>query len=144
MKRLLFALMLVALSSSAHAEGGTPTNPLYVREQQGTTRTYAEVNCTTAGDIALVATTATANARSIVFFNEDATNFVTICPVTAAAGVCDAVGEGLRVSWRRMPMTWRTRLGPRPTPKRRRSKMAWSRLGASAVCKLTQGSVSRW
>ena len=94
MKRLLFALMLVALSSSAHAEGGTPTNPLYVREQQGTTRTYAEVNCTTAGDIDLVATTATANARSIVFFNEDATNFVTICPVTAAAGVCDAVGEG--------------------------------------------------
>jgi hypothetical protein len=94
MKRLLILLALLASPVLAHAEGGTPTNPLYVREQQGTTRTYAEVDCTTAGDIALVAAASTANARSILFTNEDASNFVTICPVTAAAGVCDAVGEG--------------------------------------------------
>lgn len=97
MKRFLLGLALLGLASSAFAEGGTPTNPLYVREQQGTTRTYAEVNCTTAGDIALVAAASTANARSIVFFNEDAANFVTICPTAAAAGACDAVGKGFTV-----------------------------------------------
>ena len=98
MKRLLIVLALLASASSAHAVGGTATNPLYVREQQGTTRTYAEVNCTTAGDVALVSAAATANARSITLFNEDASNFVTICPVAAATGTCDNVAEGFRVS----------------------------------------------
>lgn len=94
MKRFLLGLALLGLASSALAEGGTPTNPLYVREQQGTTRVYAEVSCTTAGDVALVAAASTANARSILFTNEDAANFVTICPAAAAAGVCDNVAEG--------------------------------------------------
>jgi hypothetical protein len=97
MKRLLLVACLLALPTLARAEGGTATNPLYVREQQGTTRTYAEVNCTTAGDIVLVAASSTAGARSVVFFNEDATNFVTICPTAGVAGACDAVGKGFSV-----------------------------------------------
>lgn len=97
MKRLLLALALLSVAASAYAEGGTPTNPLYVREQQGTTRVYAEVNCTTTGDVALIAAASTANARSILLVNEDPTNFVTICPVAAATGTCDDVAEGFTI-----------------------------------------------
>lgn len=98
MKRLLLALGVLALATSASANGGTATNPLFVREQQGTTRTYAEVSCTTAGDIVLVAASSMANARSVTFFNEHATNYVTICPVAGVATACDNVAEGFRLS----------------------------------------------
>lgn len=94
MKRLLLAVLLLS-ASDALAAGGGPTNPLYVREQQGTTRTYKEVSCTTAGDVALVTAAEAANARSILFQNADATNFAVLCPVAAAATVCDNVAEGL-------------------------------------------------
>lgn len=94
MKRLLPALALILSASSALADGGGPTNPLYVREQQGLTRTYFEVTCATAGDTALVTAAQAAGARSILFIHEGATNFVTLCPVAAAAGVCDNVAEG--------------------------------------------------
>ena len=94
MKRLLLAVLLLS-ASDALAAGGGPTNPLYVREQQGTTRTYKEVSCTTAGDVALVTAAEAANARSILFQNADATNFAVLCPVAAATGVCDNVAEGL-------------------------------------------------
>ena len=95
MKLLLIVLGIVASVSLAQAQsGGTPTNPLYVREHQGTTRTYAEVACTTTGDIVLIAATSTVNARSILLTNEDPTNFVTICPTAGIAGACDAAAEG--------------------------------------------------
>jgi len=96
MKLLLIVLGIVASVSLAQAQsGGTPTNPLYVREHQGTTRTYAEVSCTVAGNVALIAAASTANARSILLSNESGVNAVVICPVAAAAGVCDAAAEGL-------------------------------------------------
>lgn len=96
MKRLLLAVLLLS-ASNALAAGGGPTNPLYVREQQGTTRTFKEVTCLTAGDVALVTAAEAANARSILFQNANAAggNFVTLCPVAAATGVCDAITEGI-------------------------------------------------
>lgn len=97
MKRLLIVLAVLAVAGIAYAEGGTALSPFYVREQQGTSRSYAEVNCTTAGDIVLIAAASTANARSIVLFNEDPTNFVTICPTAGVAGACDAVGKGFTI-----------------------------------------------
>lgn len=98
MKRLLLAGLLACVATGALADGGGPTNPLYVREQQGTTRTYAEVSCTTAGDIVLVAASSMSGARSVTFFNEHATNYVTICPTAGVATACDNVAEGFRVS----------------------------------------------
>lgn len=85
----------MCVASPAFATGGTANSPFYVREQQGLTRTFKEVSCTTAGDIALVSATEAQNARSILFINTDASNFATLCPVAAAAGVCDADNEGL-------------------------------------------------
>lgn len=78
-----------------YAAGGTATSPFYVREQQGLTRTFKEVSCTTAGDIALVTAAEAQNARSILFINSDGTNYATLCPVAAAATVCDNANEGL-------------------------------------------------
>lgn len=96
MKRLLLAVALVvAASSSALAAGGTTESPFYVKPWQGTTRTFKEVSCTTAGDVALVTATEAASAISIWFQNIDGTNYVTLCPVAAAAGVCDAASEGI-------------------------------------------------
>ena len=110
MKRLLLACLLVGFAAPAFATGGTANSPFYVRAQQGLTRTCKEVSCTTAGvalfdrslmdtltagDIALVTAAEAANARSILFISTDATNFATLCPVVAAAGVCDADSEGL-------------------------------------------------
>jgi len=97
-KRLLLAVLLLC-ASNAFAAGGGPTNPLYVREQQGTTLTFFEVSCpdNTTDGIALVTAAQAANARSILFQNTNATagNYVTICPVAFATDVCDTPAEGL-------------------------------------------------
>lgn len=97
MKRLLLACLLACVAAPAFAAGGTATSPFYVREQQGTTRTFKEVSCATAGDTALVTAAEAANARSILFQNPSttATDIVTLCPVAAATGVCDNANEGL-------------------------------------------------
>jgi hypothetical protein len=94
-KRLVLAAALVCVAAPAFATGGTATSPFYVREQQGVTRTFKEVSCTTAGDVALVTVAEAANARSILFQNSKAENVATLCPVAAAAGVCDAANEGM-------------------------------------------------
>lgn len=99
MKRLLFAALLVCVATPALATGGTATSPFYVREYQGTTRTFFEVSCpdNTTDGAALVTAAQAANARSILFQNTNATagNYVTICPVAYATDVCDSAAEGL-------------------------------------------------
>lgn len=97
MKRLLLAVALVCVAAPAFATGGTANSPFFVREQQGLTRTFKEVSCASAGDTALVTATEAQNARSILFQNPSttATDIVTLCPVAAAAGLCDAAAEGL-------------------------------------------------
>lgn len=97
MKRLLLAGLLVCVAAPAFAAGGTANSPFYVREQQGLTRTFKEVSCASAGDTALVTATEAQNARSILFQNPSttSTDIVTLCPVAAAATVCDNAAEGL-------------------------------------------------
>ncbi len=97
MLKLLLAVLTIASTASAALAQGTPERPLYVKDWQGTTRLFKEVSCTTAGDVALVTAAEAAMAQSIWFQNVDGTNFVTACPVAAAAGVCDNANEGITI-----------------------------------------------
>lgn len=96
MKHLILAvLFILSAASASFAAGGDSEHPFYVKPWQGTTRTFKEVSCTTAGDVALVTAAEAASSISIWFQNIDGTNYVTLCPVAAAAGVCNNANKGI-------------------------------------------------
>jgi hypothetical protein len=96
MKHLILAvLVILGTASASFAAGGTSESPFYVKPWQGTTRTFKEVSCTTAGDVALVTAAEAASAISIWFQNIDGTNFATLCPVEAGTGTCNNANKGI-------------------------------------------------
>lgn len=95
MRKVLLGLALVFVATSALAQGGSATKPMYVRKWQGDTRDFKEVSCSNTASTTLVSAAEAANAMSIYFFNTDGTNYVTLCPRGSAAGGCTGAQNGI-------------------------------------------------
>jgi hypothetical protein len=92
MRQFIFVACAL-LASAGLAWAGSPTNPDWVRQQQGTTITRVYVSCVTTGEgSALLSATDVEDARRLTFSNNDTTNTVVLCPQDTD---CDGLSDGI-------------------------------------------------